>query len=364
MPTKDDIRTIGLIIKQQTAAIAADVIPLYEATQEWNFDQADTALPTDEVIAAAVADYEALSKPVIGISDSLLRIKDITLTADDTVLPWTTLDARVDALESASGVDLTPIETRLTALESVSAVDLTPIETRLTALESAPAASVTHAKVDTVIAIYKDATTITIKAGGEYTVSGTLYTVAADFDLSVIADLSVDDTLTALTWYHVITNGVTWKFADATACSDVAGGVALKIGVSIYNDAGLKIRQFVYDGLWYRYAHDAILLYDATMPTVNQTISLAAYVPAAVRQAELRSFSTYFAYAAVLPLPNGGVYINNHLCLAARWFLNVATSYCPHDISGVFCTSCGRTFDIKGDIAYPGAKVWLQGWSV
>lgn len=362
MPTKDDIRTIGLIIKQQIAAMAADVIPLYEATQEWNFDQADTALPTDEVIAAAVADYEALSKPVIGISDSLLRIKDVTLTTDDTVLPWTTLNDRVDALESASGVDLTPLETRLTALETTPAVDLTPLETRLTALESAPAASVTHAKVDTVIAVYKDTATITVKAGGQYTVSGTLYTIGADFDLSVSTDLSTDDTLTANTWYHVITNGVTWKFADATACSDVVGGTALKIGVSIYNDAGLKIRQFVYDGLWYRYAHDAILLYNATMPTVNQTISLAAYVPAAVRQVELRSYSTWLYYAALAPLVGAGIFIDNRLALAASWCRPV--DYFPHYVPGVFSCSVGRSFSFKCDIAYPSGKLWLQAWSV
>lgn len=342
MPTKDDVRTVGLIIKQQIAAIAGDVIPLYEATQGWNFDQADTALPTDEVIAAAVADYEALSKPVIGISDSLLRIKDVTLTADDTVLPWTTLDARIEALESAS------------------AVDLTPIETRLTALESAPAVSVTHAKIDTVIAVYKDAATITVKAGGEYTVSGTLYTVAADFDLSVTTDLSVDDTLTSLTWYHVITNGVTWKFADATTCSDVPGGTALKIGVSIYNDAGLKIRTFTYDGLWYRYAHDAILLLSSTMPTVNTTISLAAYVPSQVRQASFRSAGNSIIY--VDNANNGANIFVDNLAVSSgtvmyhsAW-LGVACS--------IFNASIGRSLSFRCAYAYPSGKLWLQAWSV
>ena len=361
MPTKDDVRTVGLIIKQQIAAIAGDVIPLYEATQDWNFDQADTALPTDEVIAAAVADYEALSNPVIGISDSLLRIKDVTLTTDDTVLPWTTLDARIDALESASVVDLTPIETRLTALESTPAVDLTPIETRLTALESAPAVSVTHAKTDTVIAVYKDATTITIKAGGEYTVSGTLYTVAADFDLSVTSDLSVDDTLVSLTWYHVITNGSVWRFADATTCSDVPGGVALNIGVSIWNSSGLKVRQFTYDGRWYHYLHDAILLYDATMPTTNTTISLAAYVPSQVRRVELRAAGQYRGNANSR-LTGAGLYVGDVASASATHF--VFSSYAYESVSAVFQASTGRSMAFRCAYAYPSGKLWLQAWSV
>lgn len=337
MPTKDDVRTVGLIIKQQIAAIAGDVIPLYEATQGWNFDQADTALPTDEVIAAAVADYEALSKPVIGISDSLLRIKDVTLTTDDTVLPWTTLDARIEALESAS------------------AVDLTPIETRLTALESAPAVSVTHAKTDTVIAVYKDAATITVKAGGEYTVSGTLYTVAADVDLSITSDLSVDDTLTSLTWYHVITNGTTWKFADATACSDVPGGTALKIGVCIWNSSGLKVRQFTYDGLWYRYLHDAILLYDATMPTSNQTIALTAYVPTQVRRVTLRTGSA--SYSGYTTLTGGAIFIDD-IAVSAGVYSGV------ENIPAVFDASCGRSMSFRCAFAYTSGKMWLQAWSV
>lgn len=217
---------------------------------------------------------------------------------------------------------------------------------------------------DTVIATYKDTSTITVKAGGQYTVSGVLYTIGADFDLSISADLTTDDTLTALTWYHVITNGTTWKFSDAITCSDVTGGVALNIGVSIWNSSGLKVRQFTYDGSWYRYAHDAILLYSATMPTVNQTIALAAYVPTQVRRVELRTWSGLFTYAAVSPVQGAGVYINDTLASAATWFFNSSIGYFPHQIPGVFQASVGRSFSLRCDLAYPGGKLYLQAWSV
>lgn len=132
---------------------------------------------------------------------------------------------------------------------------------------------------DTVKIEYKNTTTITVKAGGQYSANGILYTVASDFDLATNTDLTTDDTLTADTWYYIVTNGTTYKLSDATTCSDVSNGVALGAGISIYNDSGtLKIRPFDMRGRWYRY-RNVILVYGGAITTSNTLLSLGSYLP-------------------------------------------------------------------------------------
>lgn len=251
----------------------------------------------------------------------------------------------------------------LTAAESYTSSLFTELSARVGALETQIANLPQAGAVsglrgwDTTRCKYKNVLTITIFAGGQYTCNGLVHNITEDIDLSLATDLTVDDfDSVANTWYHVIANGDVMKLATATSASDVPGGVCLRVGCSL--DSSGDIRMFVDDGLWYRYAHNAILLHNDTMPISNKAISLAAYVPAVVRRAELRS-----AGAGLYDVDNvsdgANVYIND---IAASAGTVIYHSAWIGVACGIFQASTGRSMSFRCAYAYPSGKLWLQGW--
>lgn len=211
---------------------------------------------------------------------------------------------------------------------------------------------------DTVKAVYKNTTTITIKAGGQFTANGSLHTVAADFDLTTTSDLTTDDTLTADTWYHVVTNGTTWKLSEETTCSDVTNGVALRVGVSIYDDSGtLKIRVFRDNGLWYRYT-TSINVFNGTAPTTNTTLTLSAYVPASVRIGKFRSGSSSYSGNT---LTTGATIFFDDVSVAAGEAIYMTIT--KQSMMDVFDATITRSIEFRCALDFTSAKLWLEGWS-
>jgi len=215
---------------------------------------------------------------------------------------------------------------------------------------------------DTVIAEYKDATTITVKAGGQYSANGILYTIAADFDLSTSTGLSADDTLTADTWYYIVTNGTTYKLSDAATCSDVSNGVALGAGISIYNDAGtLKIRPFDYDGRWYRYRSD-VTVYTGTAPTSLTALDLSAYCPANVSTGTFQAVGDSTNTGCV---PYVRVSFENTGGVAVCYGFIFALGEVYYDVLAVtFTTSIRRQIYWSSQCAHTNAVLYLQSFQI
>jgi len=117
MPTKDDLRTIGLTVRQQTRALADAILPILDTAQTWVLTGADEALPADTEIAAAVTAYDAVDKPELSLIEPLRRVKEIEDGTTE-LLPYLSLTARLAVLESRPVVDLTPLETRVAAVEA------------------------------------------------------------------------------------------------------------------------------------------------------------------------------------------------------------------------------------------------------
>lgn len=211
---------------------------------------------------------------------------------------------------------------------------------------------------DTVKAVYKNTTTITIKAGGQFTANGSLHTVAADFDLTTSSDVTTDDTLTADTWYHVVSNGTDWKLSDAVTCSDVTNGVALRVGVSIYDDSGtLKIRPFRDNGVDYQYL-TSITLFNGKAPTTNTTLTLSAYVPASVRIGKFRSGSA--TYSGDTLTTGATIFFDDVVVAAGESTYATATKQGMMD---VFDATITRSIEFRCAFAFINANLWLEGWS-
>lgn len=208
---------------------------------------------------------------------------------------------------------------------------------------------------DTVKCQYKNVSTITLLAGGQYTCNGLVHTIVEDTDLSLATDLTVD-VFAPLpnTWYHVVANGDVMKLAVATTASDVPGGVCLRAGCS--TDSAGEVRRFRDSGLWYQYL-TSIQLWSATMPTVNTTISLAAYVPTQVRQCQFRVSSV--GVTAVNYSTSAAVFINS-LAVCGESYQHVGWQF----LADVFFAFAGRSIDFRCASAYPSGKLYLQAWSV
>lgn len=191
------------------------------------------------------------------------------------VSPYTGITARTAATLDSDGMMFAGVTT-----DGLGTALRTEFSDLKTALASGDGAG-TLTGYDTVVAQYSSTTEIILLAGGQFAANGELFTIATNITLSTATDLTTDDTLTADTWYHVVTNGTTYKLSDAVTCSDVTDGVALRAGVSIYLDTTLKIRPYDYDGKWYRYRSE-IPVFSGTAPTTLTALDLSAYGPESI----------------------------------------------------------------------------------
>ena len=151
---------------------------------------------------------------------------------------------------------------------------------------------------DSVVYTYKDADTITIQAGGQFTVSddSTMVKVAASTDLKLSTGRSTDCAAEAANTLYYIWGGETALgstafFFHTSATSRPSELVKGKlIRGAVYNDNSSNILPFVMSMTTMMYMTDILLvgsdpteIYDTSLGTSFTSISAAAFVPAGQR---------------------------------------------------------------------------------
>ena len=75
MATAINKRIVGLELEQNITALKTAVDAVNTAVGAWDLRGVDGALPTDAAVKEQLAAYDAISKPVLGISDDLAAIR-------------------------------------------------------------------------------------------------------------------------------------------------------------------------------------------------------------------------------------------------------------------------------------------------
>lgn len=79
MATAINKRIIGLELEQNITALKAAVDAVSTAVLAWDVRGIDGDLPADAEVKTQLAAYDAISKPVLGITDDLAAIRAIVI---------------------------------------------------------------------------------------------------------------------------------------------------------------------------------------------------------------------------------------------------------------------------------------------
>jgi hypothetical protein len=77
MSTKLNDRIVGLEIEENITALKTAVDAVNTVVAGWNLRGVDGALPASADIKAQLAAYDAISKPVLGLTDDLAAIRAV-----------------------------------------------------------------------------------------------------------------------------------------------------------------------------------------------------------------------------------------------------------------------------------------------
>ena len=77
MATKLNDRIVGLEIEQGITALKTAVDAVQTVVAAWDLRGLDSALPASADIKTAMAAYDAISKPVLGLTDDLAAIRAV-----------------------------------------------------------------------------------------------------------------------------------------------------------------------------------------------------------------------------------------------------------------------------------------------
>jgi hypothetical protein len=168
-----------------------------------------------------------------------------------------------------------------------------------------PAGSVQLNNYDSFIYTWKDAATITVKAGGQATTSdGTItHTLASDTDLALPSGLDTGNEAANAKYYIWIGDGNTLKFSlSATAPTGLTNPARLP--GCVRNNATSDIVPFQFDGKWMLYDVDSTCGGSDVTSVLNSTVlsftdvDCSPYVPTGAREVLLNvligsGYSTY-----------------------------------------------------------------------
>ena len=77
MATAINKRIVGLELEQNVTALKTAVDAVNTAVTAWNLRGLDGVLPADSAVKEQLTAYDAISKPVLGISDDLAAIRAV-----------------------------------------------------------------------------------------------------------------------------------------------------------------------------------------------------------------------------------------------------------------------------------------------
>jgi hypothetical protein len=70
-------RQVGLEMEENITTLKTAVDALDTTIGAWDLRGLDGALPTDAAVKAALASYDAITKPVLGITDALADVRAV-----------------------------------------------------------------------------------------------------------------------------------------------------------------------------------------------------------------------------------------------------------------------------------------------